>query len=269
MSLRLTHTLSAAAVVMGLFGHATAFAAIPVAPARFDESLRIFTSTPLDGLSGVDILQPESLTVSFTSVPGTIFNGTVTTTAGPLILANLGQTGGDGNIVGSASIIYQIAYEGPATSTLPVFIIASGAVSVTGASATTSVSMQVRRFSGDPPVVYRDATASTSGALVSSFTLTPAIGPFLLQANTTYEVVLGANLSVADSGSGPGSTASAFVDPTFVIDPSFANAGMYTFVQSAGIVPVPEPGSVALLCAGGLLLAIAVQRRRRTAQHLV
>lgn len=266
MSLRLTHVLSASMATLGLLGHVAAFAAIPVAPARFDEALRIFTSTPLDGLSGAQISQPESVTVSFTSALGTLFNGAVTTTADPVIQANLTQAGGDGNVTGGAGIVYQFAYEGPATSTLPVFILTSGAVSVTGALASASVSIQVRPLVGGGSVLFRQATASTTGAFVDSFTVNTSSGPFLLQANTVYEVVMGANLSVTDSGSGPGTSANAFLDPTFMIDPAFANAGLYSFVQSAGIAPIPEPSDAAMLGVGGLLLlAATAHRRRRTA----
>ena len=268
MSLRLAHAWSVALAMLGLLGHSAAYAAISVAPARFDEALRIFTSTPLDGLSGADILKPESVPVSFTSVNGTTFNGTATTTAKPVIQANLAQAGGDGNFTGGAGIIYQFAYEGPATSALPVFILTSGAVSVTGASASASVSIQVGTLAFASPVLFRQASASTSsGTLSDSFTVGIAGGPFLLQANAVYQVVMNANLSVADAASGPGTTASAFLDPTFIVDPSFANAGLYSFVQSAGITPIPEPSKVVLLCAGSLLLAAARHRRRSSTQR--
>ncbi|MBX9965012.1 MAG: hypothetical protein K2Y35_18280 [Burkholderiales bacterium] len=263
MSKRLTPALSATMVTLGLLGPVAAFAAIPVAPARFDEALRIFTSTPRDGVSGADIAQPESVPESFLSAGGTTFSGVVTTTAAPTIEANLAQTGGDGNFVATAGIVYQFAYEGPATSTLPVFIFTSGAVSVTGASASASVSIEVRPLLSGPSMFFRQVTASTFGTASNSFTVNSSTGPLLLEANAVYQVVMGANLSVADAAAGPGTTAKAFLDPTFVIDPGFANAGQYTFFQSAGIAAVAEPGKVTLLCVGGLLLAVTTRHRRR------
>jgi hypothetical protein len=264
MSKRLTPALSAAITALGLLGPVVAFAAIPVAPATFDESLRIFTSTPRNGVNGASLALPESVPESFVSALGTAFSGVVTTTSAPIIKANLSQNGGDGNFVATAGIVYQIAYEGPATSTLPVFIVTSGAVSAAGSEGSAFVSIEVRPLVSGPSVFYRQATASTFGAASDSFTVTASTGlPLQLTANAVYQVIMSANLSVRDSGSGPGTSAAAFLDPTFVIDPSFTSAGQYTFIQSAGIAAVPEPGGLVLLCSGGLLLAATARRRRR------
>jgi hypothetical protein len=101
MSKRLTPALSAAITALGLLGPVVAFAAIPVAPATFDESLRIFTSTPRNGVNGASLALPESVPESFVSALGTAFSGVVTTTSAPIIKANLSQNGGDGNFVAS------------------------------------------------------------------------------------------------------------------------------------------------------------------------
>lgn len=263
MSKRLTPALFAAFAALGLLGHVGVFAAIPVAPAQFGESLRIFTSTPRDGVSGASLAQPESVPESFVSALGTTFNGVVTTTAAPTIQANLTQNGGDGNFVATAGIVYQVAFEGPATSSLPVFILTSGAVAAAGTEGSAFVSIEVRPLVSGPSMFYRQATASTFGAASDSFTVNASTGPLLLTANAVYQVIMGANLSVRDSGAGPGTSASAFLDPTFVIDPGFANAGLYTFTQSAGIAAVPEPGRLALLSAGALLLAATIRHHRR------
>jgi PEP-CTERM motif len=86
------------------------------------------------------------------------------------------------------------------------------------------------------------------------------------QANAIYSVGM---MTAVSSFLGPG-TGSAFLDPFFTIDPTFANGGDYSFVFSAGIgndpfgdgASVPEPGSL-LLLGSGLVAAGARFRRER------
>jgi hypothetical protein len=104
-----------------------------------------------------------------------------------------------------------------------------------------------------------------------------AIGALL--SNVIYTIQIWAFVDVALTQNNPGSTdtitvaASAFVDPSFVIDPSFPDAGQYSLALSAGVgnaLAVPEPAMtpfLALLLGGGL--ARRVFARRRSSQGKV
>lgn len=71
------------------------------------------------------------------------------------------------------------------------------------------------------------------------------------------------SLTVAAGSSFVDEFASAWIDPYFFVDPSFANAGLYTVTLSPGVAnaPVPEPAS-AMLLLGGLAAVLGLVRRR-------
>jgi hypothetical protein len=80
---------------------------------------------------------------------------------------------------------------------------------------------------------------------------------------TPYDVTMEVNSGVLNAGS-----ASAFLDPYFYIDPTFAFASEYSVIVSAGIgnTPpgsVPEPSTWAMLLIGFAGLGYAEYARRR------
>lgn len=55
-----------------------------------------------------------------------------------------------------------------------------------------------------------------------------------------------------------GTNASASIDPTITINPSFTQASQFSVVASPGVFTTPEPPSVALFAIGLLALATVV-----------
>jgi hypothetical protein len=130
---------------------------------------------------------------------------------------------------------------------LPVVVTATGA----NASSTTAASEIESLTLTDLGVRLE---AGSTGGLPTSFSGTEVMIP----ADTLEEVVLhaGAGLSTPLGG-----TVSAYVDPTFTIDPSFAQASEYTLEFS----PVPEPASLPLMGLGVAALLCVRHFRGRTA----
>lgn len=257
MSLRHTWVLSVACTALLLLGSLPASGAITLQPARFDESVRVFTSEPFSGFNGTDILAPEQVPVDYTSPLGTHFTGSANTYSFAALQVEVNQTGGDGNIVGGAGVIYHVAFEGPSSaSPIPVLVKATGFVKI-GNNGTALGSLTVRAGTA-PPLIFASIEAKPNGLNNDSFLVS---GVFQFEANTDYTVSMNGNASAVDSGSLPGA-ARVFLDPQFTIDPGFAGAGLYTISYSPGIVPVPEPSSVALLGIGAVVLAVVLRRKR-------
>lgn len=90
-----------------------------------------------------------------------------------------------------------------------------------------------------------------------------------LYENTMYTVYMEA-IAYAVSGPITLTGASAFIDPSIYIDPSFASADQYSIVLSGGIgnptvptVSTPEPDSVALFGTALAVLVGIIRRKRR------
>lgn len=160
-----------------------------------------------------------------------------------------------------ATYFFEVNYSGSGTAShfVPIFVTSSGSATASGsgnAGASFSIGGNLQ------------ASASANQgypALPTSFS-----GVKTFYAGTgQYQVDLYASADGTDgySGSAPGA-ASAFVDPYFEIDPTFAsqNPG-YSLAFSDGIVnapsvsPVPEPTTPILLASG--LAVLAFSRRKK------
>jgi hypothetical protein len=172
------------------------------------------------------------------------------------------------NCVDAAQAIfnYYFAITGPAALAVPVIVSSIATLSTTGNNQAG--------FS----LGAAGTTLHVDNCLVGVFDAacgTHYFTDFLsLEVNTIYAV--GMMTIVSDFlGSGSGN---AFLDPFFTIDPTFDNAGDYSFVFSAGVantpitipnnpipdnpVGVPEPGTLTLMGLG--LLGMAAVRRSRS-----
>jgi hypothetical protein len=182
--------------------------------------------------------------------------GTLSVSGAPLptLSANAAACDEDGQAI----LIYYFAVVGPA-AIVPVFISSTAMLSAS-ASYQAGYSLGV---GGETLHVDNclNVPGFNAGCGVHSFSDARSF-----EANTLY----GVSMMTAVSGFlGPGS-GSAFLDPSFTIDPTFANGGDYSFVFSAGVgngpladgPSVPEPASLFLL-GTGLAAAGARYRRRK------
>jgi hypothetical protein len=226
-------------------------------------------------------LYPAQLAIldNFGSVTGTqtfdygynpSLDGTTTDTFTASYLNGVATISGNGSSTGAAGssppqlysqVNVDISFEvvGPESYvSVPVIYSAAGTASATGGYATVG-------FAGynTSSLIACSPSASCSGE-PSSF-----LG---LLDGTVYSNV-GVDFGLALFGqsggnfSGPGSW-SAIVDPSVVIDPTFlANNPGYSLEidpNPPGTSPVPEPGSLLLLCTGMISLAGMVRRRMST-----
>jgi hypothetical protein len=149
-------------------------------------------------------------------------------------------------IAGAHSILdYSFAIVGPdTTDTIPVVALGDSSISQNIFTGFSSVQIFTQLYVNNGSVLN-----STGG---------PFNTTLHLHVGTVYNVHMEASAVVTAVPNQ--AEAIAFVDPSFTIDPSFA--GTYSIAYSAGLISVPEPGSLSLLATALAVLLLPYARRR-------
>jgi len=165
----------------------------------------------------------------------------------------------------AAQLGYFVAVSGPSGSEVPVRLSASG--SITHSQDNVNISAQLKVLNNTTTQVlltkdlcYRSKTCGTTE--VDSFSVTNM--PVTMRVGHRYFVSLVSQATASTNGGGSGH-GTVHLDPTFVIDATFPNAGAFSLLFSEGIVavPVPEPSTWAMLGMGLAMLGVAGHRSRR------
>jgi PEP-CTERM motif len=207
----------------------------------------VTTSTPATYTIGADGESATSTTSSATG--GSAFASAVTSDRDPNRYA-----------LASSFVRYTITLSGPAGTIVPVSVFATGYADGSGTTAQGE-----RIYNASSGFTLRSdaifftpifATADTStGPGRQSFTVNTVA---LLTPNVSYAVELFARAGT--NGFLP-STAEAFSDPVFTVDPAFASLYQLLGVPQAVSAPVPEPATWIMLIFGFALTGSAMRRR--------
>jgi len=171
------------------------------------------------------------------------------------------RTAGNAGSWAQAALVFYYEVVGPAAASVPVILtgtVSASADAVAGAHASAQINPGTGFSNSGPRLAV--CAATTPGCGSGTQQLTGSLS-FSVAANSVQGVYLLSEINALAVASG---SYSAFADPDLRIDPSFANAGQYSIVFSAGVVPsvVPEPATVALLLPGLIGLALRVRRAR-------
>lgn len=185
----------------------------------------------------------------------------------PTISAFATASGGGGANV-SGTMDYYFSIVGPAGTFIPTIVKFNGGASVSQISSNIGASSHFSIAGTNFADVY-DVSVGASNSSIHTTTggiATPFVGsnysdtgPYSIRANDFLHVRISVTAVVFGTG-----TASAFIDPYILIDPSFANSGLYSIVLSEGIgndvsaVPIPA----ALPLFGTALLGLGAVRLR-------
>jgi hypothetical protein len=219
------------------------------------------------------LVGPGTAHASTTGISGSYTSSVTFSATGPLISSSMISTPRAGFFPpngafingpsGSGEITYWVELVGP-SGTVPLDITATGAASASGTVEFADSFIEAESVTGNNIIFCAQAAVvEPLCAGSSSFSGTVALTE---AANTLFTIYLQADSFGYANYAG---TASAFVDPLISIDPSFANANLYTLEISPDIrqgngaaTGVPEPASVFLFGIG--LAGLGAIRHRRT-----
>jgi hypothetical protein len=182
----------------------------------------------------------------------------------------IGPDGTTPAAIGVAAVQYYFDINGPSSVAVPLLIRGGGSLSASG--------------DGDASVSYSFFQGDSGGAVYTNECNTGSLSPFcgsftysdqrsLLSGDGTTAGMIGSIQIRANFGASNGS-ASAMIDPMIVIDPTFADANLYTITFSDGVTngggqrSVPEPATWAMMIAGFGLVGFALRRHRKVATRV-
>lgn len=171
------------------------------------------------------------------------------------------EVSGTAGAAAQAALVFSYRIDGPEDELVPVLLTGTVSVSVAGAPGGYAEAFVSPADGFTPSDTMLAVCASTSGrpdCAGDSRTMTGTLSYSVL-ANVEHTVYLHAIIDASGARSG---TFHALADPSIVVDPAFARAGLYSVSYSAGVTPaVPEPSTWASMVLG--LGALAAARRSR------
>ena len=158
---------------------------------------------------------------------------------------------GTAGAAAQAALVFAFRVDGPASESVPILL--TGTVSVSSSAGRTSYAEAfISRADGFLPIdpmifacvgTAADPACAATGPLTKTETLS-----YSVMANVEQTVYLHARVDAEAARTG---SLRAFADPVIVIDPAFADAGLYTISFSPGVsAPVPEPATWVLAALG-------------------
>jgi hypothetical protein len=107
----------------------------------------------------------------------------------------------------------------------------------------------------------RNQMVGSTATSLTSATWSATDQPFSVTTNQIYTVTLETYLS-ANVYRGANASLSAFVDPTFTIDPTNSDIGQLALIFSPNIGAVPEPSTWAMMILGFFGVGFMAHRRK-------
>ena len=248
-------------VIVGaaLIAAATSARALP--PAQYAASS--YTGNGTYGATSQFIYTTGTATSSITNPSGYV-RGSASASGYQVVSAEGDGSGSQNQGIEGANGTYYFGIVGPSAVNVPIIL--SG---VTSLYATGSSSVEVYETYGKNGSTYSNfgpITCFAGSSYCGTFNFTQTFSLLAGTAATAGDVgftTLRIYL-IAQDGAARG-----FIDPTITIDPSFADADLYSIVFTDGVGnppgAVPEPGAWALMLTGFGLAGSALRTRRRAA----